>query len=91
MKRKKKEEDDKKDSTNIAEADEWAFATMLVGQASPQAASPQKGSEVDVYNSGASSHMSPNRHRFMKFREIPPYPIAAADKAIFNATSIGDM
>ena len=35
--------------------------------------------------------MSPDHHRFTKFRETPPYPIAAADKAIFNATSIGDM
>jgi Pol polyprotein, beta-barrel domain/GAG-pre-integrase domain/Zinc knuckle len=89
---KKKDEDDKKESANVAtEADEWAFTTTLAGQASPQEASLQKGSEVDVYDSRASSHMSPDRHRFTKFREIPPYPIAAADKAIFNATGIGDM
>ena len=35
--------------------------------------------------------MSPDRHQFMKFRETPPYPIAAANKVIFDATGIGDM
>ena len=90
---KKKEDDDKKkESANAtAEPDEWAFTTTFIGQASSQSPNSRRGSEVDVYDSGASSHMSPDRHRFTKFRETAPYPIAAADKAIFNATGIGDM
>ena len=90
---KKKEDDDKKkDSANAtAEPDEWVFTTTFIGQTSSQEPNSCKGLEVDIYNSGASSHMSPDRHWFTKFRETPPYPIAAADKAIFNATGIGDM
>ena len=92
-KEKKKEDDDKKkDSANAtAEPDEWAFTTTFIGQTSSQEPNSHEGSEVNVYNSGASSHMSPDRHQFTKFRETPPYPIAAANKAIFNATGIGDM
>ena len=90
---KKKEDDDKKkDSANAtAEPDEWAFTTTFIGQTSSQEPNSCEGSEVDIYDSGASSHMSPDCHWFTKFRETPPYPIAAADKAIFNATGIGNM
>jgi Pol polyprotein, beta-barrel domain len=35
--------------------------------------------------------MSPNHHRFTTFKEIPPQPIAAADKTMFNAVGIGNM
>ena len=35
--------------------------------------------------------MSPNHHCFITFKDIPPHPIAAADKAIINATGIGDI
>ena len=33
----------------------------------------------------------PNCHCFITFNDIPPHLIAAADKAIFNATGIRDM
>ena len=90
---KKKEDDDKKkDSANAtAEPDEWAFTTTFIGQTSSLEPNSCEGSEVDVYDSGASSHMSPDHHWFTKFRETPPYPMAAANKAIFNATGFGDM
>ena len=89
---KKKEDDDKKkDLANAtAKPNEWVFTTTFIGQTSSQEPNSCKGSEVDVYDSGVSSHMSPNCHQFTKFRESPPYPIAAADKAI-NTTGIGDM
>ena len=87
----KKKDDDKKDLAKVAaEADEWVFTTTS-NQAPPQEANSRKGSEIDIYDSGASSHMSPDRHRFITFKEIPPHPVATADKAILKATGIGDM
>ena len=53
--------------------------------------SPHKETEVDIYDSTASTHMSPNHHRFITFKDTPPHPIAVTNKAIFNATGIGDM
>ena len=88
---KKKEDDQKKNSANTAtEGDDWAFTATHASQASAPESS-HKGSEVDIYDSGASSHMSPDCHQFTNFRETPPHPIAAADKATFNATGVGDM
>ena len=49
------------------------------------------GREVNVYDSGASGHMSPDRHRFITFKEITPRAINAADKTIFQAIGIGNM
>ncbi|KJA26563.1 hypothetical protein HYPSUDRAFT_123008, partial [Hypholoma sublateritium FD-334 SS-4] len=47
--------------------------------------------DVDLYDSGASRHMSGYRHRFINFINIAPKPIAAADKRSFNAIGQGDM
>jgi len=47
--------------------------------------------DVDLYDSGASRHMSGHRHRFTNFVEIQPRPITAADKRAFNAVGKGDM
>jgi len=49
------------------------------------------GAESELYDSGASRHMSPFRHRFLSYREIEPRPITAADKRVFYATGMGDM
>ena len=35
--------------------------------------------------------MSPDRHRFVTFKEIAPRAINAADKTIFQAIGIGNM
>jgi transposase InsO family protein len=47
--------------------------------------------EVDLYDSGATRHMSGFRHKFIDFVEIDPVPIRAADKRTFNATGKGRM
>lgn len=47
--------------------------------------------DVELYDSGASSHMSGYRNRFTNFKTIPPKPITAADKRSFNAIGKGDM
>src|SRR5258707_15477516 len=46
-------------------------------------------SEAEIYDSGASRHMSPFRHRFSNLRSIPPRPITAANNRKFYATAIG--
>jgi hypothetical protein len=38
------------------------------------------GVETELYDSGASCHMSPFRDHFVSYRSIPPRPITAADK-----------
>ena len=61
--KKREDNNKKKESANItAEPNEWAFTMTFVGQTSSQEMNPQKGFEVDIYDSGASSHMSPDQH-----------------------------
>jgi len=58
----KKENDSKKgkDSSNITtEGQEFAFTTTFVGATLAGSRSPLAKLEIDVYDSGASSHMSP--------------------------------
>ncbi|KAF8149571.1 hypothetical protein B0H34DRAFT_667586, partial [Crassisporium funariophilum] len=47
--------------------------------------------DIDLYDSGASRHMSGHRHRFVTFKEIEPRPISAADNRSFNAIGQGDI
>src|ERR1700742_1730683 len=47
--------------------------------------------ESDLYDSGASRHMTPFRHRLTNYTSIQSKPITAADKRIFHATGKGDM
>ena len=48
-------------------------------------------SEIDLYDSGASQHMSSHRHRFSNYRSIEPRSIRAADDHIFKAIGQGDL
>jgi hypothetical protein len=45
----------------------------------------------ELYNSGASRHMSPFGKKFTNYKSIPPRPITAADKWIFYAVGTGDL
>ena len=47
--------------------------------------------EVDLYDSGATRHMSGFIHKFVNFIKIDPIPITAADKRTFQAIGKGDM
>jgi hypothetical protein len=47
--------------------------------------------EVELYDSGASQHMSPFSHRFTNLHPIPPRPITAANSRVFYATGTGDL
>ena len=42
--------------------------------------------EVDLYDSGATRHMSRSFNKFINFVTIDPVPITAADKCTFQAT-----
>ncbi|PBK66926.1 hypothetical protein ARMSODRAFT_889935, partial [Armillaria solidipes] len=48
-------------------------------------------SEIELFDSGASRHMSPHRHAFLNFRDIHPRSFDAANKNKFFATGQGDM
>ncbi|KAF8158567.1 hypothetical protein B0H34DRAFT_619127, partial [Crassisporium funariophilum] len=44
-----------------------------------------------LYDSGASRHMTPSRHRLINYVKIKGRPITAADKRVFHATGMGDL
>lgn len=46
---------------------------------------------VDLYDSGASHHMSPYRDLFISLTEMPPRQLNAANQQHFEATGEGDM
>ena len=50
-----------------------------------------RGTEVDLYDSGATRHMSGFRYKFLDFVPIDPVPIITADKRSFEATGKGNM
>ena len=47
--------------------------------------------EINVYDSGTSSHMSPTRKCFVSLTQIPPQQIKAADQALFTTTVMGEL
>ncbi|KAG0698989.1 hypothetical protein DFH29DRAFT_877634 [Suillus ampliporus] len=50
-----------------------------------------QGTTIELYDSGASQHMSPYQDHFINFRSISPHAIEAADKHTFNAIGQGDL
>jgi hypothetical protein len=46
---------------------------------------------VEIYDSGCSRHMTPDRHRLINYRAISPKPISAANQESFSAIGAGDM
>jgi len=57
-----------------------------------EAASVSEGNaEAELYDSGASRHISPFRHRFVTYQPITPRPISAADKRVFYAIGTGTL
>ena len=48
-------------------------------------------SQITIYDSGASAHMSPNWGRFTDFRSSEPKAVKVADKTIFLVTGVGHM
>ena len=67
----------------------WAVIEEVLDCQSNFACKPRV--EGELYDSGASCHMSPFRHNFFSFRPKPPRPIMAADKRLFFANGMGDL
>ena len=44
-----------------------------------------------LFNSGATCHMSSSKDQFIDFTPIPPKPITAVDKHVFEATAKGNL
>ena len=55
------------------------------------AARTSEGVETELYDSGASRHMTAYRNRLENYVSIVPKPIAAADKRFFQATGKGNL
>ena len=47
--------------------------------------------EIELFNSGASQHMSPYRHKFINFVPIQKRVLTVADGSTFEAIGKGDM
>jgi hypothetical protein len=62
-----------------------SYATLAQGSTSSVNAT------TELYDSGASLHLSPFCDHFVTFTNIPPKPITAADKGVFHAVGQGDL
>ena len=90
-------DDEDTNSANAADIKAWAAIEEIEGDepdvttayTSAQAYPPKV--ETELYDSGASRHMSPFRHRFKNYRSIPPHAITAANKRTFYAVGTGDL
>ena len=81
-------------TANAADIEAWAAIEEVEGDESATCTSAQVHQpqvETELYDSGASRHMSPFRHRFKNYRSIPPHAITAANKCTFYAIGTGDL
>ncbi|GBE88222.1 hypothetical protein SCP_1300360 [Sparassis crispa] len=51
----------------------------------------ESGRHVDIFDSGASRHMTPHLDRLSNFRATAPHPIRAANSEVFYSHGEGDM
>ena len=54
-------------------------------------AQAERSTTTELYDSGASWHMSPFQDQFIKYTEIVPHPIQVADKRVFYVIGLGDL
>ena len=67
-----------------------AWAAIESDEGLPAMAAQESDSR-EIFDSGASRHMSPFRTSFVTYRSIKARPITAANKNVFNAIGIGDL
>ncbi|PIL24887.1 transcription factor [Ganoderma sinense ZZ0214-1] len=83
------------DTANAAKAEANAATEkgfLALGNVVASALAAVPGTYVDVFDSGASVHISPYRERFVKFRELnPARAITTANGEQFLATGEGDV
>ncbi|OJT06880.1 Retrovirus-related Pol polyprotein from transposon TNT 1-94, partial [Trametes pubescens] len=83
-------------SANVAKAkvddEECAFTTLALGSAARFEFNPHSRDRIEVYDSGATRHISPYRDTFISFTELdPPLPINTADGHSFSAVGEGSV
>ena len=71
--------------------DDYTFSSHLVGEALARTTTDSDATDITIYDSGATAHMSPRRDSFIDFRRIEPKGVKAADKTVFMATGLGRM
>ncbi|KAL1937681.1 hypothetical protein VTO73DRAFT_12956 [Trametes versicolor] len=80
------------DGANANAAAERHHGFVALGNTVVSALATAPGTYVDVFDSGASVHISPYRERFTSYRELlPPRPITAANGDEFLAIGQGDV
>ena len=67
-----------------------AWAAIESDEGLPAMAAQESDSR-EMFDSGASRHMSPFRTSFVTYRSIEARPITAANKNVFHAIGIGDL
>jgi gag-polypeptide of LTR copia-type/Integrase core domain/GAG-pre-integrase domain len=103
MRRKRNGDKGAKEGASTAEDESWAVivneddslndgeSDNILSAFTENAALTSSKPEVELYDSGASRHMSPFSHRFTNLRSIPPRPITAANNRVFYAIGTGDL
>jgi hypothetical protein len=74
-----------------ADAATSGVTAAAVGGIPVQAEQSTPSRTCELYDSGATRHMTPSRDRLKSYRTIPPRAIAAADKRTFYAVGTGDL
>ncbi len=85
------EEDRETAPTKGSDAGEAAYTTTFDLGMLSQDGLGSKLVDVELFDSGASRHMSGHHHRFINFTKIETKLIMAADKRSFSAIGKGDM
>src|SRR6266545_4673303 len=85
------EEDRETAPTKGSDAGEAAYTTTFDLGMLSQDGLGSKLVDVELFDSGASRHMSGHRHRFINFTKIETKSITAADKQSFSAIGKGDI
>src|SRR5713226_6887211 len=76
---------------DVDDEGEGETCNMLSALTDSAALTTDSKPNVELYDSGASRHMSPSCHRFTNLRSIPPRPITAANGKPFYAIGVGDL
>ena len=92
---------EKSDQSKDKEEEIEAWAVVVEEEEEEEEDSPQipamaadengDAAQAELYDSGASRHMSPFRERFTTYRDIPARPITAANNRVFYAVGAGDL
>ena len=98
---------DKEETAAVAEEKELEAWAMIIGEedvaeedhvevvaaAGSSLVQPEwvRGTSIELYDSGASRHMTPSRDRFLTYQSIPRIPIKGANGSVFYAVGTGNL